>query len=286
MISTKELTYVDSWAKKIPMPGMEYSMKVLDAIENCYKLYNEMYKDKEYNFIFSNLEELDLVILPKNLCHMVGIDYNNLSNEYFTKYRSEVLGIKSDDITSYELLEEILANKEKIAELDNNPDNPMKAINYYKSAVKCAIFEKFSTFEKFNFAAINYVGKKETYDYEKSKFLFMPSGEALSPYFLMGIVEVADEPGKYIVNTLLAPKNPERFFDGQEVIIPTQILISSNIDLAKIVATPEEKIKLLTMYENIINKYNLANHVNIYGEYVSTLNELANNQMQRKRTIN
>ena len=51
MITTKELQYVDDWAKKIPMPGIEYSTKVMQELEMCYKLYNDIYKDKEYYFI-------------------------------------------------------------------------------------------------------------------------------------------------------------------------------------------------------------------------------------------
>ena len=51
MITTKELQYVELWANKIPMPGVEYSLEIMKEIEACYKLYNNYYKDKEYNFL-------------------------------------------------------------------------------------------------------------------------------------------------------------------------------------------------------------------------------------------
>ena len=53
MITTKELQYVDLWASKIPMPGEEYSKQVIKELEECCKTYNEKYKNKEYNLIFS-----------------------------------------------------------------------------------------------------------------------------------------------------------------------------------------------------------------------------------------
>ena len=41
--------------------------------------------------------------------------------------------------------------------------------------------------EKFNFAAINYQGTKENIDYNNQKILFIPSNEAITPYFLMSM---------------------------------------------------------------------------------------------------
>lgn len=47
MITLKELQYVDAWASKTPMPGIEYSREVMKEIENCYNIYNSLYKDKD-----------------------------------------------------------------------------------------------------------------------------------------------------------------------------------------------------------------------------------------------
>jgi len=275
MITTKELQYVDTWATKIPMPGIEYSISVLKEMKECYETYKRKYQNKEYNLIFSNGEEICFEILACNLCHMLGIDFQNIKGEYFDDYRKDVLDINSYTFTSYDLLEAILENAEIVAEKDNDIRNSRKIVNYYKSQIKCNIFKKLSDFEKFNFAAINYNGQDDKYDYDKQKLLFVPSNEAVCPYFIMGIKQSTDENQKYIVNTLIAPQEPKKFFDNQEVIIPTQILVSDNDALRKLNATADEKIKLLTMYKSIINSYNIPNKLNISGDYESILNDIS-----------
>ena len=75
----------------------------------------------------------------------------------------------------------------------------------------------------------------------------------------------------YIVETLMAADNPIKFFNSQEVIIPTQVLTDNNGILDKNVATSVEKIKLIREYQNIINEYNIPNNLNIFGDYFSKL---------------
>ena len=41
IITAKELQYVDLWASKIPMPGIEYSSNVMKEIEECYHIYKK-----------------------------------------------------------------------------------------------------------------------------------------------------------------------------------------------------------------------------------------------------
>lgn len=48
-----------------------------------------------------------------NLCHMLGIDYNNLKGEYFNLFRKEVLKTE-DDLRSYDLLKLIIENIEDV----------------------------------------------------------------------------------------------------------------------------------------------------------------------------
>ena len=159
----------------------------------------------------------------------------------------------------------------------------MKILNYYKSQIKCNIFKKLSDFEKFNFAAINYNPQDNRYDYDKQKLLFIPSNESVCPYFVMGIkMSEYEKIQKYIVNTLMALQEPKRFFENQEVIIPTQILVSDNNELRKLNATAEEKIQLLTMYKNIINTYNIPNKLNISGDYEAMLNQMALIEQSKK----
>ncbi len=287
MITSKELQYVDSWASRIPMPGYEYSIKVLNELRACFNQFNKKYKDKEYNIIFSNGEEIKFQILEKNLCHMLGIDFNNLRGEYFNDYRLNVLGTGSQNLSSYELLQLILEHAEQVARYDNDLSHREKAINYYKSGIKSEIFNKLSDFEQFNFGAINYNPGDGKYDYSSQKNFFVPSNEAVCPYFMMGIKkdekkdEKGDEKGDeedngYIVSTLFAPITPKQFFENQEVLIPTQILVSDNDDLKKMQASPSDKIRLLTMYKSIINEYKIPNKINIYGDYEAMLNELSN----------
>ena len=284
MITSKELKYVDNWASKIPMPGVEYSKAVLEEIRKCYETFNKKYKDKEYSMIFSDSEEIEFEIQDKNLCHMLGIDYSNIKGSFFDNYRLDVFNVGTSNFKSYDLIEMILSNADKVAEYDNDPNNRAKAINYYKSAIKCAIFNKLMDFEKFNFGVINYVGDKEDVDYKKQKLFFIPSNEALTPYFMMTIKQDEEvDCQKYVVSSLSAPQTPKIYFDNQEVIIPTQILISDNDNLKKVEATAEEKIQLLTMYKSIINEYNIPCRINIYGDYESILNDLANKKYMLTR---
>lgn len=270
MISKRELKYVDEWARMVPMPGYNYSIEILKEIKEAYELYNKIYKDKEYSMIFSNSEEIDFEIQTKNLCHMLGIDNKNINNDYCKDYRKEVFG-SEEILPSYEFLIAVIENMEKIAILDNDASNNIKVMNYYKSAVKCQIFKKISDFNKFNFGVINY---------NDQKYFFVPSNESLTPYFIIGIKK--DDDSKYFVNTLLAPINPKEYFENNEVMIPTQIIISDESKLNKILATPEEKLNLLTMYSNIINMYGLKNNMNIMGDYESVLNYMNNTKILRR----
>ena len=113
--------------------------------------------------------------------------------------------------------------------------------------------------------------------------LFIPSNESVCPYFMVGIRlsgegTVENVIPKYIVTSLMAPRDPKNFFENQEVIIPTQILVSDNDTLTRLIATPNEKIQLLTMYKNIINTYGIPNRININSDYEAMLNEQNNQQ--------
>ena len=102
MITTKELQYVEAWASKSPMQGEEYSTRVVSEMKECYETYKQKYKNKEYNLIFSNGQEITFEIMESNLCHMLGIEYQNIKGEYFKKYRREILKIQTPCFTSFE----------------------------------------------------------------------------------------------------------------------------------------------------------------------------------------
>lgn len=280
MITKKELQYVDLWANKIPMPGVEYSIKVLKSIKECLEIWQEKYSNKDYNIIFSNGEEINFKVFDYNLCHMLGINYKNIKGEYFDECRKKVFGTTASDFSSFDLLNMIVDNIDKIAELDNDISNSAKFINYYKSAIKCEIFNKFSNFEQFNYAVIN--SDKE--DIDDKKLLFIPSNEPICPYFSMGLIKnlnnqnlIDSENQYYAVNTLLAMSEPKEFFEGKEVIIPTQMIIFDDKNLKKVSASSDEKIKLLTMYKSIVEKYKIESNINIYSDYESILNDITNN---------
>ena len=61
MITSKELQYVNSWTKKTPMPGVEYSAKVMEEMKTCYELFNKL---------LTMLDEVDDV---QNVYHNVNI---------------------------------------------------------------------------------------------------------------------------------------------------------------------------------------------------------------------
>ncbi len=277
MITLKELNYVNTYAYKTPYPGIKYANEAGEKLINSVQDYDDNYKDKEYDIILSDGSQFTLDILPKNLCHMLGIDYKNLVSEYYTDFRENVLGI--DNIPrSYDFLKLLLLNLDKVLEYDYNHGG--KIFNYYRMMIKCSIFEKLSDFSRFNFGVINFdknIFMQKTGSLRNSnavKLLYVQSNEQNCPYFMMGILK-EDNPneehdGAYAVETLFAPIDTWNFFDEQKVAIPTQILITSDI-MQKLEATPAEKLALLNQYNSIVNQYGLTNQMNIYGDYLATL---------------
>lgn len=282
MITKKELGYVTSWANRVPYPGMDYANKSMELLSTAVENYDKYYNGKEYDIILSNAEQLEFEILSKNLCHMLGIDYKKLASDYFKTFREDILGVYSN-VRSYDLLKSIVGHIEEVLKYDY--DNGGKVLNYYRIMIKCSIFDKLSDFSRFNFGVINFdkdLYEKNTgthYSGNTEKFLYIQSNEAASPYFMMGILKENNseseipESSKYIVETLMAPTNISDFFNGQEVVIPTQILATTPDKMDKFEANSGEKIALLNQYRSIIHEYSLPNKLNIYGDYESMLTE-------------
>lgn len=292
MISKKELGYVNLWSNRVPYPGREYCEQAMDKLEQGLLLYEAKYANIKYNITFSNQNEIEFEIKQKNINHMLGIDYKNLTSDYFKNFRSDILSCDPEiSISSYDLLKLIIDNKNKVLDYDEN--NSSKAINYYKISIKADIFSKLADLSKFNYGCINFdknkflkINPQDKFSSNSTIFLYTESDETVSPYFLMGLKkdelviktletdeeEIDDvEDNNYIVETLIAPEHVYKFFDQQQVVIPTQILTDINGKLNKIVATSEEKIKLLKEYKYIISQYNLPNMLDIYGDYLSCL---------------
>ena len=277
MISSKELRYVGNFAIQIPMPGEEYSKQVIEKIKKCVDLYEKKLKRKEYTIMLSNRDEITLEIPEICLCHMLGIDYKAIKSELYKKYRKQVLNMNTTNFNSYDLLKAILDNSDKVVELDNDKQNEYKILNYYKSQIKTDIFEKIDL-DRFNFGVINVD--------ESEKTIYFESKEFLCPYFTIGIIASepkTEMPQKYVVKTLQAPTKIKEIFENKETTIPTQMLISDEDKIKKLIATPEDKIKLLTMYKNIINTYNIPYKLNTSGDYETILNML--NNIGKQKTL-
>ena len=109
MITNKELGYVTSWANKVPYPGIAYAKMAADNLVNAFDNFNKYYSGKEYDVVLSNGEEFLFEILNMNLCHMLGIDYKNLSGSIFDTFRKQVIP-DFNDTGSYDLLKAIINN--------------------------------------------------------------------------------------------------------------------------------------------------------------------------------
>lgn len=276
MISRKELGYVNLFARYAPFPGVNYAAMVMDELIRAYQLFNEVYLDKEFSFIFSDGEEINFELLNKNLAHMLGIDFKNLLSGPLEETMYKVLGFTAfENKSSYEILTRIIERADEVIKNDSNPSN-FKILNYYKSMIKCAIFLQLSQFNKFNFGCINfdrdyYNANNETeFSPQSTKLFFTQSHEAITPYFMMGL-KYSEQNGKYIPETLFAPTNFAEFFRRQELVVPTQILTCTNDELTKLTATSEEKLQLLNLYKSIISTYGTQSYINIFNDYENML---------------
>lgn len=289
MISKREIEYVNLWANKTPYPGIGYCSYALKELSECLDLFKSDYLNKSYHILFSNNEETNLEVLERNICHMLGIDYKNLSDEYFDCYRKNILKMNPNELfSSYDLINIIAENKNEILE-DIERTKKCKAINFYKVAVKCAIFKKLANLSSFNYGCINF--NKDIYERlypdipfssNSKKLLYTQSNEMISPHFMIGLKQ-KDFEDSYIVETLFAPTDEERFFNLQEVVIPTQITIDDNGALFKGNITASEKLQLLREYQSIIMENGFKNCINIYNDYISLL--MSKQEQERKLTL-
>lgn len=288
MLTSKELSYVTKKAQEVPFPGIKYANDALERLIKSVENYEKFYKNREYDLILSNGEQIEFEILTKNLCHMLGIDFKNLCTADYQQFREEILGIEGLP-NSYEILTKLCEKIDDVLKYDC--DNTKNIINYYRVMVKCAIFQKLSDFSKFNFGVINfdkdkYVKKSSAnYSGNSEKFLYVQSNEQYCPYFMMGILPnkkidgtfvkaTGDkEQNKYAVETLIAPTNAQDFFNEQNTAIPTQIIVTTKEYMNKFVATPSEKIALLNQYRAIISEYRINYMMNTNGDYFALLKQ-------------
>lgn len=277
MISKAELKYVNKYARHVPYPGNSYAISVIEELSKAFQVYEKDYKSKEYNFIFSNGEEINFQIFTKNLAHLLGIDFKNIISEQMRETCENVLGLCNyEEKNSFDVLKRIIERADEVIKNDSNPKNK-KILNYYKVMIKSIAFTKLTKFDQFNFGCINfdksfYEQKTNTlFTPQSSKLLFTPSNEAITPYFVMGIVPEATN--IYIPETIIAPENFEDFITNQTLLIPIQVLVSDNFNLNKIKATSEEKLQLLNMYKGMLIQYKTNSFIDIYNDYENILKE-------------
>lgn len=276
MISNTELKYVSQAARCVPYPGDDYAKMVMDKLIQAYNIYEEKYHNNNYSLILSNGEEFEFSILPKNLCHLFGIDYKNIVSEPMEYTKENVLGIGPfDNKSAFDIISKIIERADEVIKNDSNCNN-YKLLNYYRVLIKCSIFSKLSDFTSFNFGCINF--DKSIYESSvnrifksnSKKLLFTPSDEALIPYFIMGLT-LDYEKNIYVPETLFANPDFQNFFINQELVIPIQLLINDNQNLSKIIATSEEKLNILKMYRAIVEGYQTNSFINIYNDYETVL---------------
>jgi len=279
MLTKKELDYVNTLTFQAPFPGEDYAKNAMKELENAYLLYQKEYKDKEYDLILSDGDSINLEVLQKNVAHMLGIDFKGtqLIGEELYKTSGGVIS----QMTSYNLLEHILENADKIIAHDS--ENRTKLINYFKVTIKSTILQSFSNFSRFDFGVIKF--NKEEYDETKYKrfssnsniLLFIPSNEMITPHYVMGL-KLDDSESKYIVETMYATPAVHEFMDNQTLVVPTQILITDNSTdvLQKISATTKEKIDILRMYQALLGQARVETKIDIFSDYESLLIEDVN----------
>ena len=276
MITRQELDYIDYWASKTPYPGTNYALEALYKTKECLRIFNELFKDKNYTITFSDNSELFLDIESKNICHMLGVDYKNICSSYFDAYREEVLGlVNGSQITSYALISSLVDNLDNVLGYEERTGN--RVLNFYKLAIKADIFLQLPCIEAMSFGCINIDRDvfQQTNNFllggNSTRYLYFPSDEVISPYYLLGLLKDTYSRDKYVVETLLAPINYKEYFNSQEVVIPTQILINDNSKLTKEANSSSVKLGLIKEYNNLTLGCGIDNKLNVYGDYISLL---------------
>lgn len=278
MISRQELQYVSHYARNIPYPGDDYAKNVIEKLSRALTIFKQKYDGKNYSLILSNGEEICFEIKSKNLAHLLGIDYKTIStSEYMKPLLYSVLGFSQDDyLSSYNVLNRIVENGDKVIKSDEINFN--KFLNYYKIMIKTSCFDTLAEFNEFNFGVINF--DKTIFENNfgnrflpaATKLIFSQNDEALIPYCMMGL-KYDNETNVMIPETFIAPVNFADYLKYQELLLPIQLLINDDQNLTKLVATPEEKIRILNLYKSIIQMYNTGSYINIYNDYETILRD-------------
>ena len=256
----EDTRYIDSWAKKVPYPGIEYCSTVLDKLEECYNLF----RTKKYTIELSDDEKINLYIWSKNMCHLLGIDFKNISKENFDSYRKYILGLK-EKYDSIDLVRGIIENKDKVLSYDEER-NRSYALNFYRIDATCEAYKNLSNLTKFDFGCITprtkNSGLNGKFQTEPYKFLYKKSDSEAFSHYILAMKKYNNKENDYFADTYLAYGKTKPFFDGQDITVPYLVQTDSNI----YTASREQIIKLLKEYKDVVDEYNIKARMKISKE--------------------
>ena len=281
-ISTAEIEYANVFARYAPFPGSNYAESAINKLAKAHLIFKNKYEGKKYSLTLSNNEEFHFEIKSKNIAHLLGIDYKNLSSDAMKETVYDVLGIDNtyDNHPAYDYLTAILERAEDVIKNDGTRGKK-KILNYYKSMIKSSAFSKLSDFEDFKFGVVNFDNKKyvpvctENFSPRSTKYIFTDNGEILLPYSMLGFVEdnsPDNQKGINVPETILltGPKEFGRLLDRLELLLPISLLVNDENELSKETATALQTLRLLQLYKNIEAKYGAEYaYTNIFGDCYS-----------------
>lgn len=274
MISNKEMKYVNTKQElnqELPYPGDNYSLDAILELENAFYLYENYYRDREYEVTFSNGQNLEFSIPQHNLAHIVGLNYKWLTENNIPKE----LGVSDAPIPSYDLIQAVISNKKDILKL--NKESNYQLINFYRLKVRSEVFSKFSNFNEFNFGCMFFdkeIGKENGYitNMKTDRYLFTESNDPSFEHYMMGIVSGENGENQYI-ESLFPNRLTKEMFANQEIAMPTLISTTTPNEYDKKEATAYQKLKLIKSFNELEKKYNA--NFSYLNDYCATLAEQA-----------
>ena len=266
MISQKELKYVSQRANNAPYPGDDYAYDTINNLTRSLVLYRKNFEGKKYKITLSNGEEVNFEIKGWNLAHLLGIDYKMITSLYMKKIFHDVLELSDEyKVNSLVVLNRIIENADKV--VANDEVSSIKLLNYYKVMLKTSCFLKLTDFHKFDFGVLDFnhaMFRNITDNYTSTlsnKYIISPTDERLSPYCIMGLKYDESFDAMY-PETIKAPSDFSDYLYGQKLILPLKISISTDKYTKEIIATKDDKIKILNFYKMLINDYNVDTYIN------------------------
>ncbi len=283
--------YLSMDPSHIPFIGQENAKNILLNMQNSLALYDKYLKNKNFDLYFSNGQEMSFCIMERCLAHLFGIDTKYILSEPGTnKFKHDILELGNETIDSLTLIESLLNNMDRVVEYESNflndsTSNMKRALNFYKMDVKLKFFDQISHIKDMEFGCINIKSNDKNHiktgsyndKNEKStcKYFYFPSHDNNLPYYIMRILQTIDEnKSTYIPISLLYPADYFKYFNSQEIIIPTKMAISEE-DIYTIIKNSDEgKLKMIEDYNKLLLNSKIFDvTMNLYNDYQESLIE-------------